>query len=235
MAKKDKEKVMLSEHVLEVRHGASGSFLDVRGYVADYIREHGSLPHWKIDSNVVNFRDMPDKLEKQGAFAGYMSAGYIVFNPETKNYFTDRASSFWKTLLKNGHYKIPSPTRFGARTKVFLPSQKPFEEINDSVFTTFFTDQARDLIGGKEKDVQFIVDISEGKFDARVSGGPIHENEVSNYLRFESDEFSNCGLYLDIDFFKTKDLTHEQVPKLIKEAMSLTWAKVENIGAKLGL
>lgn len=235
MVKKEKEKVMLSEHVLEVRHAASGSFLDVRGYVADFIRENGSLPHWKIDTNVVNFRDLPEKLEKEGAFAGYKSAGYIVFNPETKNFFADRATSFWKTLLKNGHYKIPSPTRFGVRSKIFLPSQKTFKEINDSVFNTFFTDQAKELIGGQEKDVQFIVDISEGKFDVRVSGGPIHENEVSKYLKFESDEFSSCGLYLDLDFYKTEDVSHQQVPKLIKEAMNLTWVKVENIATKLGL
>jgi len=57
MAKPKDEKVMLAEHTLEVRHFASGTFLDVRGYVADYIRQEGAFPHWQIDANVVNFRD----------------------------------------------------------------------------------------------------------------------------------------------------------------------------------
>ena len=74
MPRKQDEKLMLAEQILEVRHAASGSFLDVRGYVADYVRESGFLPHWKIDANVVNFRDKPDKVQKEGAFAGYRSA-----------------------------------------------------------------------------------------------------------------------------------------------------------------
>jgi len=47
MTKTDRDKIMLAEHVLEVRHEASGTFLDVRGYVADYIRREKFLPHWK--------------------------------------------------------------------------------------------------------------------------------------------------------------------------------------------
>lgn len=48
--KKKFKKMILSEHVPEVRHVASGSFLDVRGFVADYIREKGIFSHWKRNS-----------------------------------------------------------------------------------------------------------------------------------------------------------------------------------------
>lgn len=123
MVKRPDEKLMLAEQVLEVRYVPSGSFLDVRGYVADYIRESGFLPHWKIDTNVVSFRDKPDKAEKEGAFAGYRNAGYFAYDPETRNYFVDRAGAFWRTLLKNKHYTLPALERFGARSKVFLPSE----------------------------------------------------------------------------------------------------------------
>ena len=112
---------MLAEHVFEARHAPSGSFLDVRGYVADYIKSEGVLPHWKIDTNVVNFRDEPDSVKRDAAFTGFKSAGYVVYNPETRNYFSDKAGSFWKTLIKNNHYKVPEITRFGARTKAFMP------------------------------------------------------------------------------------------------------------------
>ena len=68
MSDKKRESVIIAEHILEVRHEASGTFLDVRGYVADYIRkEHKFLPHWGIDSNVVNFKDTKKALKKKAA------------------------------------------------------------------------------------------------------------------------------------------------------------------------
>ncbi len=235
MGKKTNENLMLTEHILEIRHGASGSFLDVRGYVADYVRENGLFPHWKIDTNVVNFRDMQDHIKKDGAFAGYKSAGYLAYNPETRNYFSDKAGSFWKKLLDNKHYKIPQITRFGARTKVFIPSTKKFEEINELVFKTFFTQSASDLIGGKEKDVQFIIEIQEGDFAVKICGGPMHAGEAAQHLSFESEEFNSCGFFLDLDFYQTNKLNHAQVQKLLREAMNLTWEKIENIANKLGI
>ncbi len=235
MAKKEKEKIMLAEHVLEVRHAASGSFLDVRGYVADYIRDSGLFPHWKIDANVVNFRDLPDKIKLEGAFAGYKSAGYVVHNPETRNYFVDRASAFWRTLLENQHYKVPAVKRFGARIKVFLPSKKSFDEINKTTFETFYTQNIRSIVGGREKDVQFIIEIVESNFEVRLSGGPIHKDEVGKYLSFESDHFRKCGLFLDLDYYKTQDIDHGSVPSLLKEAVNLTWTKVESLASALGL
>jgi hypothetical protein len=92
--KKESEKLIITEHTLEIRHQASGSFLDNRGFVADYIRSHGLFPHWQIDSNIINFRDGPNKPEKLGAFVGYKSAGFFAFDPDTRNYFEDKACQF---------------------------------------------------------------------------------------------------------------------------------------------
>ncbi len=235
MTKKERDKIMLAEHVVEIRHEASGSFLDVRGFVADYIRDKKLFPHWKIDSNIINFKDLPDGIKKDAAFVGYKSAGYIVYNPDTRNYFTDKANAFWKALLVNGHYKLPSLTRFGARTKIFIPSNKSFSELSKLLFEAFFTDQARELIGGKETDLQLTVDISEGDFEVHFRGGPMKENEVINHLNFESEHFSKCGLYFDIDYYKTKKITEKIVPKLLKESIDLTWQKVEKIASSLGV
>ena len=235
MPKPKTEKIMIAEHVLEVRYAASGTFLDVRGYIADYVRQKGLFPHWKIDSNVVNFRDDPGAIKSEGAFVGYKSAGYVAFNPKTRNYFTDRASSFWKSLLKNEHYKIPEPTRFGARTKVFVPTPQSFEEINKVLFEIIFTAKARELIGGKETDLQFTIDLKEDVFDVRVTGGPIHKDEAGRYFQFESDHFKQCGLFLDFDYFKTDKLSLSNVPKLLKEAIDFTWHKAEKIASGVGL
>lgn len=35
---KKEDKVIVSEHILEVRHQAIGRFLDIRGFVADHIK-----------------------------------------------------------------------------------------------------------------------------------------------------------------------------------------------------
>lgn len=235
MAKPKDDKVMLAEHTLEVRHLASGTFLDVRGYVADYIRQEGAFPHWQIDANVVNFRDEPASVKAEGAFVGYKSAGYVSLNPQTRNYFTDRASAFWKLLLKNNHYKIPDPTRFGTRTKVFIPSSRTFEEINKTIYETFLTENARSLIGGKQTDLQFTIDLREETFEVRVIGGPTRKDEVGRYLQFESDYFKQSGLFLDIDFYKTDGLSLVDVPVLLRKAIDLTWHKAELIASGIGL
>jgi hypothetical protein len=235
MPKAEKDRVMIAEHVLEVRHAASGTFLDLRGYIADYIRTVGFFPHWKIDTNVVNFQDEANTIKTEGAFVGYKSAGYVVLNPQTHNFLTDRASSFWKLLIKNDHYKIPEPTRFGARTKLFVPSRKSFEEINKAMFEVFFTEKVRSLLGGKETDFQFTVESKEDEYDVRVVGGPIRKEEAGRYFQFDSEHFKQCGLFLDIDYYKTDGLSMDSVPKLLKRSVDLTWEKAERIATGIGL
>lgn len=235
MAKKQTGKIMLAEHILEVRHKASGTFLDVRGYVADYIRNNGQFPHWNIDTNVVNFHDDLEGFSRDAAFVGYKSAGYVVNNADTRNYFIDRASSFWTTLLKNKHYQIPNITRFGCRTKAFIPSDAGFDEINKAFFEGLFTAEARKLVGGHETDVQIIINLTENPFDVQVRGGPVNKDEVGRYLNFESEHFKKCGLFLDIDFFKIKEVSHDQVRKLLKESIDLAWLKIERIASGLGI
>jgi hypothetical protein len=236
MSEKSRDKIMLSEHVLEVRHEASGTFLDVRGYVADYIRQEVKfLPHWSIDINVVNFRDDPKKIVKEGAFAGFKSAGYVVLNPETMNFFPDRASAFWRHLLDNKHYELPKPIRFGTRAKFFTPSSKTFDEINKHMYEGFFTDKARTLFGANEQDLMFTVELKEGGFEVRITGGPIHKNEASRYFQFSSDHFDECGLFLDIDYYKTSDLSHKDVPQLLRSAVDLMWKKAERIAEGIGI
>lgn len=230
-----REKVMIAQHVLEVRHEPSGSFLDVRGYVADYIRNSGSFPHWKIQQNIVAFHDTPDGPKQDGAFAGYKSAGYMVYNAATRNYFVDKASAFWKLLLKNQYYKLPIPIRFGCRTLVFVPTELPFDEINGLVFKHFFTNQVQSLVDGKETDLKFVINFDQASFHVQMSGGPLHENEVLQYMNFESDISEKCGLFMDIDCYKTEGLDNSNITNLLRDAVDLSWSKVEKVANSLGL
>ena len=232
---KEDNKVIVSEHVLEVRHQATGRFLDVRGYVADHIKGAELFDHWEIDTNVVKFRDAPRRPEKIGAFAGFQSAGVFVYDPDTRNFFEDKTGKFWKTLIKNQFYTLPELTRFGCRSKVFLNSDKSFDEINIAVYSKFFTEEFKTLVGAKEKDLQIVIDLSSGEFDIKIHCGPIHKEEARRYFSFKSDHFSDSGFFLDIDIYKTKKIKHADIPSLTKKAMKLAWEKVDSFATAVGI
>ncbi|RLD37338.1 MAG: hypothetical protein DRI74_06975 [Bacteroidetes bacterium] len=228
-----KEKTILAEHVFEVRHVASGTFLDVRGYVADYIKECGLFPHWNIDANIVNFRDQEKKAKTDAAFISYKSAGYIVFDAPTKNYFPDKSIKFWKILNENNHYKISELLRIGIRTKAFFPLDKSFEEIRDTIYAKFYTKESQALIGGSLDDIQLIIDYEEEEFKVFLRGGPLKKGEAAKYFNFESEEFKNTGLFLDLDFFKKEALNHKDIPQLLNTAVDISWKKLETIARGL--
>ena len=229
-----KGRTILAEHVFEVRHVASGTFLDVRGYVADYIKECKLFPHWNIDTNIVNFRDKEKKAATDSAFIGYKSAGYIVFNAPTKNYFPDKSAKFWNTLIKNNHYKIPELLRIGIRTKAFFPLSETFEEIRNAIYNKFYTKESQNLIGGSLNDLQLVIDYEEEGFKVFLRGGPIKKGKATKYFNFESEELKNGGLFLDLDFFKKDPIEHKNIPPLIKTAINITWKKLETITRGLG-
>ncbi len=232
---KEEEKVIVSEHVLEVRYQATGRFLDVRGYVADHIKGADLFPHWQIETNVINFRDAPKVAEKVGAFAGYRSAGVFVYDPDTRNFFEDKAGKFWRTLEKNQFYKLPEITRFGCRSKIFLNSKKSFEEINKTIYEKFFTKEFKNLIGKKEKDLQVVIELFANAFELRLKMGPIHKEEANQYFSFKSKHFSETGLFLDIDIYKSKNIQSSEIPKLTKSAIKLAWERVDSIAKGLGI
>ncbi len=230
----NENKVTVSEHVLELRHHATGRLLDVRGSVADYIKSADIFPHWEIDTNVVKFRDAPKKCEKVGAFAGYQSAGVFVYDPDTRNYFEDKSRKFWKALIKNQHYDVPDITRFGCRSKLFYNSSKSFEELNSEMYNKFFSEDFRSLVGKKERDLQIVIELKEDDFDIRITIGPIHKDEASRYFAFQSDHFTDAGVYLDIDVYKSADVAARDVPSLTKKAMEVSWSQADSIAAKVG-
>lgn len=229
------DKVFVTEHIMEIRHAAIGSFLDVRGFIADYIRNSGFLPHWTIDNTLVVFRDKPDKPEMETSFAGYKSFGYTTYNPPTKNFFQDRANSFINLIVKNTHYPIPSITRFGCRAKVFIPCFVNFDDLNKVIHDNFFSQKFRDFIGHNETDLQIISEFKDEGFNGRISFGPMHKEEIKVHLSFNSEHFSKVGLYFDIDYFKIEDLVTSKLQSTLKEAMSIVWSKVEGITSILGI
>lgn len=226
---------MVTEHVLEVRYAAAGSFLNLHGYIADHIRSAGQFPHWKIDANIVHFFDTPLEVKRCGAFVAYNRAGFIVKDPDTQNFFQDKTTAFWKTLLENNRFRLPEPERFGVRTKIFINSDKPFGDINQSLYQQFFSPIARDAFGGTETDLSYFVKLDDGGFTLNIMVGPLHEGEAEKFLSFKSDRFRSTGMILDIDCFTTSQFTHTGVSGLLKDAMALTWSKADRIAKAAGL
>lgn len=231
---KGKVRKAITEQIFEARYAASGTFLDIRGCIADYIKASKLFPYWNIDSNIVRFRDSQKKPKSDSAFIGYKSCGYIVFNASTKNYFTDKSKKFWKILNENKHYEISDLSRLGIRTKVFFPLAKEFEEIRDIIYSYFFTETSRKLVGDSVEDFQLVIDYKEENFKVFLRGGPVKEGEAKRYFNFESEEFKANGLFLDLDFFKTGDIPYKNVSNLVERAIEMTWRKLDTIFNSLG-
>ncbi|OGS01256.1 MAG: hypothetical protein A3G41_05885 [Elusimicrobia bacterium RIFCSPLOWO2_12_FULL_59_9] len=234
MPQKTEERPIIAEQVFELRHEAAGKFLDVRGFVADYLRKQ-KFPHWRIETNSISFHDGKNGIEKDGALVGYKSVGYFVHNPDTKNYFADKAIAFWDVLLKNGHYDIPEPRRFGVRTKIFLPLESEFTAINKRIYDTFVSAEGVKVFGGTPTDLQITLDIDEGEFTVHCMLGPLEKNEATRWFPFDSEKFESAGIYLDLDVATTKDLKLSNVPSLIKRASTLIWGKLDMIEESLKL
>lgn len=235
MTQKIKEEIMVSEHLMEIRHGAIGSFLDVRGLVADYIRNEHLFDHWKIDIASVHFRDTQEDIKKDGAFAGYKNAGYIVFDPPTKNYFIDKAIKFWEVLIKNKHYRISDVERLGLRTKIFIHYGQRFEGLRQKIYETLYTDKMNNIVGNFINDFQFTMELKDGDYDVRMSGGPMHENEAEKLFDFSSDQFKTTGFFIDLDYFINSNIELNQIPQHIRIANDLMWSKIERVKETLGI
>jgi len=60
------------------------------------------------------------------------------------------------------------------------------DEINKAMFEELFTEKTRSLIGGKETDLQFSINLKEDVFNVHITGGPIHKDEAGKYFQFDS-------------------------------------------------
>ncbi len=91
------------------------------------------------------------------------------------------------------------------------------------------------MIGEQEKDLQIVIDLVASDFDIKIKCGPIHKDEAGDYFGFSSDHFKECGVYLDIDVSKTKSIQQSEISKLVKEAMVLSWKRIDQISTWIGI
>lgn len=224
----------VAEEVTEIRYKPSGSFLNLTGQIADFIEAEGIFPHWEIDHNSVSFRDNEKSPKQLSAFISFRNAGYVCFDAPTQNFFVDKATAFWKTLERNKLFRIPEIQRVGVRNRCFVKSEKSFEEIEEKLFSALFASDITKRIGGERKDLQVVFDLIEGDKNIRLTIGPLHSEEARKHFRFDSEHFSSCGLFIDVDIYKQDKSNAKDVTSFIKQASAISWEKISVIALMLG-
>jgi len=63
----------------------------------------------------------------------------------------------------------------------------------------------------------------------------MHKDEVKAFMSFDSEHFTKTGLFIDLDYFKTENITISDSPKLIRESMKIIWERIDAITLKLGI
>ncbi len=229
------DSLVISESIFEIRHEPSGIFLDKRGYIADHIRGNNLFNHWQIENNLVQFRDDPKIVKKIGGFVGYKSIGLFCFDPETSNLFEDKAIQFWNTVKKNQIYQIPELLRFGCRTKAFISCDKDFKQLNKELYSNFFSDSFKSLVGKGQEDLQIVIRQKQESLTINLTIGPVQKNEAGQYFNFENETFEKSGIYIDIDVSNQPPISHSEIKALIKKSMSITWDRIDEISKSVGL
>lgn len=233
--KHDDKVTFVAEEIFEIRYKPKGAFLGSIGELADYIESEGVFSYWDIDQNIINFRDSVSEPKQLSGFLSYRNAGYVCFDAPTQNYFSDKTIAFWKAVDKNPYFKIPEIQRIGIRKRCFVKSDKPFEHIEEKVFSSLFQLDISQKIGGKRKDLQIVFELIENDKKIRLIIGPLHEDEAKKHFRFPSEHFNKCGLYIDIDVYIDEKAHAKQPSVLIKDLSDASWKKIDVITNLLGL
>ncbi|MDO8953530.1 MAG: hypothetical protein Q7V63_01620 [Gammaproteobacteria bacterium] len=234
MPKNQEKRIFITEHTLELRHAPLGIFIDKKGFIADYIKEQGLFPHWRVQENSISFFDTDKGIKSKGAVISFKNVVFIIHNPATTNYFQDQAISFWKKVLKQKTYSVPKIQRLGVRTKCYIPSELSFHEIHELMKKQLFNEKLASVVGGNPTDIQVVLDFKEKNFSTRVVLGPLKENEGSQYFSCKSEDFTKAGIFIDTDYYQEGEIVHENVEDLLKKAMNLTWIRLEVILKAIG-
>lgn len=219
----------LSEHSIEARHAPVGRFLDVRGSVADELITADLFPFWEIKDNVVRLRDGRNQVIKRGAFVGFKSLGLFSYQPDSRTTATEEFSLFWNVLNNSDLYKIPVPHRLGCRSKIFLKSAEPFEDLAARISSLLLSPNALKSLTPSATDFKIVVDYTDGLFSTILTIGPLHIGEASQHFSFYDEAFSSTGIFVDLDVSRTASLTLEGVPETVSEAFKVSWTKADQI------
>jgi len=196
-----------SEHYMEIRYEAMGSFLNIRGAVADFVKEKEIFRHWRIGENRVDFWNMedPDEDPEKG-YVSFRNCGYQMHNPSTENHFLDRAAKFISALGDMESFNFPRISRLGVRSRFYHSVENmSFGEFCERYSTKFLRDGVPGVFAGSVKDVAVNLDFRDKNVSFNTASGPMKKEQFIQQFSTlaQKEEIAPIGLFFDIDCFET--------------------------------
>jgi hypothetical protein len=213
-----------STHVLEIRFQPMGSFLDMRGRIADFIKSQNHFAHWQITENRVDFSNLEKRDEDpETAYVAFRNCGYQVHNPSTHNYFSDRGGKFINLLGQVPNFRFPSIQRFGVRGQFFTSIEKEsFGELKDEILRKSISSELQGIVDAVIDDFGITLDCRENDLFLKLHFGPMKKDQfVEQFSKMAQDEaVSKNGFFMDVDCHKV-DLGEIQTRTLIADLKQL--------------
>ena len=213
---------MISTHFLEIRYEPLAIFLNIRGGIADFVKDQRQFPHWEIGSNRVDFWKQGDRAHK--GFVSFRNCGYEIQDPPTEHFFRDHAAKFISTLEKfPGLPFYPPIKRIGVRARFYHPVENiNFEELRERFFNKFFTPGLSNIFDARVDDVGAHLNFRDGDIFLNTISGPMkREQFLKQYSPGRAEgSVPPLGLFLDVDCFR-HELGKLKTKTLIAEIKSL--------------
>lgn len=220
-----------SQHILEVRYKPVGSFLNIRGSIADRVAEHTPLREWSIGQDRVDFHDGLEQTKETG-FVSYRNFGYLSLLPPTRQYFPDRALKFIKEILSSGGLSVDPILRIGVRSTFIFPYSDTMEQLVKVLIdrTGYPKQKMEQVFGGTIIDIGMPTNFESGNGRFNIQLGPMKKEQIEATVRWH-DDYPDVGLYLDIDFFKLNpgSMSYDTLSKVIRAFADDSWDKADMV------
>ncbi len=227
---KKKDIKVLSEHIFELRYKVLAQILDIRGILAENMRELMNFVHWRITENRIELRDS-DEQNKESGFISYKNCGYVILRPDTRNFFQDKAIKFLKNLLSIDGFILNPITRIGVRSTFIIPYEGSFDSLCKIIYEKFYVDKNINQLFNAE-----IVDVGASlNFKSKIgfyntTTGPMKKDQMKQFLK-KHDDLPEISLFFDIDYFKNDlgKINENEIYNLIKRYSTRSWEIMDNI------
>jgi len=223
---------VINEHVFELRYKPNSKVLDYRGTWAELISEHMQLSQWRILENRI---DVYDNINKNHAFVGFSSSGFLCHDTPTKNYFYDQAIKLFNFIAKlDGFEKEPFVERIGVRSKFCTPFEQGFEELKNRFASKYITlsTEAENALNAKLIDMGAPLNFVDKLGNFNTMAGPMEKAQIVQFFYGKKEtEVPEIGLFLDVDYFlkPKRKMNAGEITKSIKEFAESSWDKHEKI------
>lgn len=189
----------LVRRFLEIRFKPWASILDKRGKIAEALSSK-RFDRWTISENTVVFSS--SRVRYTQAFFSFTNLGFGITRTRPVEEFNEGAIEFvrkaWQFFLTN------EITRIGVRS-IFLSEVQGFKETMGRFRNRFLklSEAEVEKFGGDLVDVGFPLNFSVGDRRFNIMTGAMEkEQALERYGRGE--ELPQAGIYVDVDYFKSK-------------------------------